>query len=257
MRDNPPMLPRFHAPRLDADRREATLDGDEGRHLTRVLRLGVGDDVAVFDGRGAEFRARVKAIARDSVHVELMERVTAAPEPRVSLTLVQGILKGVRMDDVVRDATMMGVRAVVPVMSAHVAVKASALERGKPAERWRRVALASAKQSRRATLPEVHDPRPLSEWLGAEHAGERLLFVEPSQASGEKPRSLREWLTRSAPVSASLIVGPEGGWAAEEIEAAIATGCTPVTLGGLTLRADAMAVVAISICRFVFESDST
>jgi 16S rRNA (uracil1498-N3)-methyltransferase len=253
MRDNPRMLPRFHAPGLDAGRREATLDGDEGRHLTRVMRLGVGDEVAVFNGHGVEFRARIEAVARDSVRLELIERVTAAPEPRIALTLVQAVLKGDRMDDVVRDATMMGVRAVVPVISAHLAVKASALERGKPAERWRRVALASAKQSRRATLPEVPDPRPFREWLASEHPGERLLFVEPSQPSVDKPGSLREWLTRPAPSSASLIVGPEGGWAAEEIEAAVAAGCTPVTLGGLTLRADAMAIVAISICRFVFE----
>jgi 16S rRNA (uracil1498-N3)-methyltransferase len=253
MRDNPRMLPRFHAPRLDAGRRQATLDGDEGRHLTRVMRLGVGDEVAVFDGRGVEFRARVEVVTGDSVRVELIEQLTVPPEPRVPLTLVQGVLKGDRMDDVIRDATMMGVHAVVPVMSAHLAVKASALERGRPAERWRRIALASAKQSRRATLPEVYDPRPFRDWLASENAGERLVFVEPSQLSVGKPRSLREWLTRPAPVSASLIVGPEGGWAVEEVEAAVAAGCAPVTLGTLTLRADAMAVVAISICRFVFD----
>lgn len=247
------MLPRFHAPVLDVERGEATLGDDEGRHLSRVMRLGVGDEVAVFDGRGIEFRARVQAVARDGVRVELIERLVPAAEPRVALTLVQGILKGDRMDDVVRDATMMGVSAIVPVMSAHMAVKGAALERGKPAERWRRVTLASVKQSRRATLPEVHDPRPFDDWLASSRTGERLLFVEPSQPSVVTPRSLHDWLGGPLPANAAVIVGPEGGWAGEEIEAAVAAGCTPVTLGPLTLRADAVAIVAISICRFVFE----
>jgi 16S rRNA (uracil1498-N3)-methyltransferase len=276
------MLPRFHAPVVDPASREATLGDEEGRHLTRVMRLGVGDEVAVFDGRGREFRARVRAVARAGVTLDLLEPLPSAPEPRVPLTLVMGVLKGERMDAAVRDATMLGVRAIVPVVSAHVAVKAATLARSRPAERWRRVALASAKQCRRATLPDILDPQPLHEWLATPGPGERLLFVEPShvtpwdagQTSVAQPfraasesgaseaapastrRTLHDWLNRPAPQSASLIVGPEGGWATAEVEAAIAAGCTPVTLGALTLRADAVPVVAIGICRFVFERDA-
>lgn len=263
------MLPRFHAPRLDGVLPEATIDGDEARHLVRVLRLGVGDEVAVFDGHGVEYRGRVRALDRHAVHIELLERLPAVPGPLVPLTLVQSILKGDRMDDVVRDATMMGVTAIVPVVSSHVAVKASVLEGPRPAARWRRVVLASAKQSRRATLPEVHEPRAFREWLALPADGERLLFVEPGRdyvaqpfraaegarpdvAQPSAPASLHEWLNRPAPAGASLVVGPEGGWAQDEVEAAIAAGCTPVTLGALTLRADAVPVAAIAICRFVF-----
>jgi 16S rRNA (uracil1498-N3)-methyltransferase len=244
------MLPRFYVPDLDPQGREATIGEDEGRHLTRVMRLRAGDDVAIFDGKGHEFRARIQAASRHGVRVELLEPIAAAPEPRVALTLVQAVLKGDRMDDVVRDATMMGVSAVVPVMSAHLAVKASAIERSRPAERWRRVALASAKQCRRATLPSIDDVVPLREWLANPIEEVRFLFVEPS--SGVEAHPLRGWMDRPAPANAAVIVGPEGGWAPEEIHAAISRGCTPVSLGGLTLRADAVAVAAISICRFVF-----
>lgn len=251
------MLPRFHAPALDAARREATLGDDEGRHLTKVMRLGVGDEVAVFDGRGREYRARVRTVERHAVKVELLEALPAAVEPRVSLTLVQGILKGDGMDAVVRDATMLGVTAIVPVMTSHVSVKAAVLERGRPTERWRRVALASAKQCRRATLPDIAEPRPFREWLASRDPGERLLCVEPSyvsQAAGmPAPATLHEWLRRPEPARASLVVGPEGGWASDEVEAAIAAGCVPVSLGGLTLRADAVAVVGLAVARFVFD----
>jgi 16S rRNA (uracil1498-N3)-methyltransferase len=245
------MLPRFHAPTLDPDQPLASIAGDEARHLTKVMRLGPGSEVAVFDGRGREFRARVLSTAPGTVSVELLEPIQAAPEPAVRLTLVQAVLKGDRMDDVVRDATMMGVAEIVPVVSAHLAVKAEALERGKPAERWRRVALSSAKQCRRATLPVVHDPRPFRDWLSSDDQAARLLFIEPSTGAGGQ--SLREWLNRPAPRSAAVIVGPEGGWATEEIETAVQSGCVPVTLGGLTLRADAVPMVALSVCRFVFE----
>lgn len=267
------MLPRFHAPGLDPSRGDATIEEDEARHLTRVLRIGAAAEVAVFDGRGLEYRARVLTTGKDSVRVELIERLPAAPEARVALTLVQAVLKGERMDDVVRDATMMGVSAIVPVISSHVAVKTAVFQTGRPAARWRRVVLASAKQSRRATLPDVHEPCPFAEWLAIPASGERLLLVEPvhesaahainvAQAADESqapnvvdryaPASLRAWLGRPAPASASVIVGPEGGWSREEVESAIAAGCTPVTLGGLTLRADAVPIAAIAICRFVF-----
>jgi 16S rRNA (uracil1498-N3)-methyltransferase len=256
------MLPRFHAPELDADSRQATLSEDEGLHLTRVMRLGVGDDVAVFDGRGREFSARVASVTRDAVRVDLLEPLPPAPEAHTALTLVQVVLKGDRMDDVVRDATMMGVSEIVPVTSDHMAVKAQALERGRPAERWRRVALASAKQCRRATLPVIHDPAPFRAWLATAVQEARLLFVEPSAtksivqasraANDGEVDPLRMFMDRPAPRSAALIVGPEGGWSAEEVDAGIASGCTPVTLGGLTLRADAVPVVAISLVRFAF-----
>lgn len=245
------MLPRFHAPGLDAAARTATLPPDEARHLTRVLRLGVGDEVAVFDGGGREFRATVASVARDTVRVELVEPVSPPDEPRVPLTLVQAVLKGDGMDDVVRDATMLGVQSIVPVTSAHVAVHPRSLDGDRAVERWRRVALASAKQCRRATLPAIHKTVALDVWVRAATEDLRLLLVEPSAAC--QARSLREWIHAPVPRDAALIVGPEGGWDPREIADALSSGCVPVTLGPLTLRADAMALSALSIVNFVFE----
>ena len=93
------------------------LPRDEGEHLTRVLRLAVGDAVQVFDGRGHEFAAQVASVVRRDVRVRLLSRVEPAAEPRVVLTLVQAVLKGDKMDDIVRDAVMLGVTAIQPIVT--------------------------------------------------------------------------------------------------------------------------------------------
>ena len=242
------MLPRFYAPDLQADASLAALPADEARHLTRVLRLAPGDEIAIFDGRGHEFRARVAAAARDKVQIELLEPLEPVREARVPLTIVQAVLKGDGMDTVVRDGTMMGAAAIDPIVAARTIGPLHAIESGRAVERWSRVAVSSAKQCRRATVPAVGRVRSLEEWLALGGAGLRLILVEPSVSSGTE-QSLH-FLEAHAPAALSLVVGPEGGWTAEERQLAEAGGCIPVTLGALTLRADAVAVAAIAMARF-------
>lgn len=237
------MLPRFFVPDLDPAGGEARLPADEARHLTRVMRLVAGDEVAVFDGRGHEFRARVLDAVREVVRVELVERLTPAPEAHIPFTLVQAILKGDKMDDVVRDATMMGVAAIEPIVSARTIAKRQSVER------WERVAVSSAKQCRRAVVPRIGHTKPLAEWLAETPCELKLLLVEPAAAGGAET-SMRVLLDRAAPASVAVIVGPEGGWTTEEREAMVTAGCVAVALGGLTLRADAVPLAAIAIVRF-------
>lgn len=244
-------LPRFLVPDLDPARQDATLPADEAEHLTRVLRARAGDEIAVFDGRGREFSARVKSASRRNVSIELLESMSPAEEGAVPLTLAQAVLKGDKMDHVVRDAVMLGAARIVPLVTEHIAVRLSTIEAGKPAERWSRVALASTKQCGRATLAVVDDPLTLPAFLASSPAALNLLFVEPS--AGDGAISLRSFIEKPAPSSVALIVGPEGGWSEQEQHAAVAAGCVPVTLGNLTLRADAVAVAAIAVVRFLWE----
>ena len=247
-------LPRFLAPSLDPDSREVTLPADEARHLTRVLRLASGARVAVFDGKGREFIATVSTASRDRVTLRLEEAVERFPGPRVSITLAQAILKGDKMDDVVRDATMIGADEIVPVLSEHISVKPAVIARGKPEERWTRVAIASAKQCGRATVPTVDAPVTLGSWLGGLPKDEtlRLILVEPT-ISDPRVRALREFINTPPPPRVAILVGPEGGWSTRELDAALAAGCMPVRLGRLTLRADAVALVALSALTTIWE----
>jgi 16S rRNA (uracil1498-N3)-methyltransferase len=226
------------------------LPKEEAEHLIRVLRLGPGDTVAVFDGRGMEFLAKVVTAERRDVRVQVLSRVEPAAEAAVPITLVQAVLKGDKMDDIVRDAVMLGVAAIQPIVSARTEVTVAALTRGGRLDRWRRVALASVKQSRRAVIPDVRGPLTFESWLDEPQAAATLMLVEPGAASGAEPLSiLRE---QKIPSDAAIVVGPEGGWTDEEWAAAGQRGVRTVTLGHRTLRADAVPIAAISVLQFLW-----
>src|SRR4029077_14960966 len=106
---------RFFAPSLDIGDETVVLPKDEAEHLRRVLRVGVGDTVSVFDGRGHEYLARVASAIRRDVRLQLISRVEPAAEPSVPMTLVQAVLKADKMDEIVRDAVMLGVSAIQPI----------------------------------------------------------------------------------------------------------------------------------------------
>ncbi len=258
---------RFFAPSLDPGDETVALPRDEGEHLTRVLRLGVGETVSVFDGRGHEFLARVVAAARRDVQVQLLSRLEPARESAVSIVLAQAVLKQDKMDDVVRDAVMLGVSAVQPLVTRRTEVTAAALVRGARLDRWRRVALASAKQSRRAVLPEIRTPLTLESYLAEPPLSLRLMLVEPAaeraggageagEAGGnggfavESMRVLREL---QQPADVALLVGPEGGWTDGEVLLGAGAGARLLSLGHLTLRADAVPVAAISVLQVLWD----
>jgi 16S rRNA (uracil1498-N3)-methyltransferase len=240
-----PMPPRFYAPGLSDGSPAVDLPRDEAEHLSRVLRLRVGDLVQVFDGRGHEYRGKVHQLGRASATVTIEGEVTPAPEPSVRLTLVQAVPKGDAMDRIVRDATMLGVAAILPLVSARAEVSVRRLEASGRVDRWQRIAVASAKQCGRAVVPAVLQPETLEGCFGRVEATHRFLLAEPGLLQVDSV-GVRRLSADPAPASALLIVGPEGGWTAAEVELARHAACTPLTLGPRTLRADAAAAVAIT-----------
>ena len=247
--------PRFFAPAA-ADAIDGVFDlpRDEAHHASRVMRLAGGDEIVVFDGRGREWRARIETAVRDRVRVRLLEALTPGSEPRVPIVLFHAVLKGDHMDVVVRDATMMGAAVIQPIVTAHTITRASGGAAGKLRERWVRVAVASAKQCRRAVVPDVARPLPLDEALGSlappAPAEMRVVLAEPTTGAAARPPAA---VAGDTPARALIAVGPEGGWAQEEIAQLVAAGFQPVTLGALTLRADAAALVAISAFRALWQ----
>lgn len=228
-----------------------SLPRDEGQHLTKVLRLGVGDTVAVFDGRGREFLGRVASATGREVRVQLISRVEPATESGVAITLGQAVLKGDKMDEIVRDAVMLGVAAIQPIVTKRTEITVAALMKGARLDRWRRVALASVKQSRRAILPEIRMPLTFETLLDEPASPLRVMLVEPAASAEVEPISVL--MKEPAPSDVLLFVGPEGGWTEPEWSAAAASGVRLMTLGPRTLRADAVPVAAISVLQFIFE----
>lgn len=242
------MPPRFYVPTASTTGSVVILPDDEAAHLIHVLRLKSGDPIGVFDGRGHEWSACVTHISKSQARVQLEQAITPIAEPGVAVTLAVAVLKGDKMDDVVRDAVMLGVTRVVALISERIEIAPRLIERGQRVERWRRIAVASAKQCGRSVIPDVERPIRVIEAVSAPTAAPRIMLVEPG-AGAMASRTFRD-LPRAQ--EAILFIGPEGGWATGEVEAAAAAGVQFATLGALTLRADAAPIVAITALRTVW-----
>ena len=212
------MQPRFYAPDAHEPGQIVTLMVDEAAHLTRVLRLREGHAVRAFDGRGLEFDAVVEHTARTDVRLRLGPARAPAAERQIAVTLAQAVLKGDKMDGVVRDAAMIGVAAVQPFVCTRSETTLAALSRGRRRERWERIAVASVKQCGRAVVPRVLETctlAALKQMLAMDVApGQAFMLVEPETAA--TPASLGE-VPPDPPRAAAVVVGPEGGWTSDEI----------------------------------------
>src|SRR6478735_4560734 len=130
--------PRFHVPGVDATAARIELPEEEAEHLVRVLRLGVGDEVDVFDGRGGMWRAEIVDAGKRSAAVRTLQPLEPAPELEVSITLVLSVLKGDKLDEVIRDAVMLGVASIQPVIAERSEISAAAIVKGHRIQRWQR-----------------------------------------------------------------------------------------------------------------------
>ncbi len=240
---------RVLVPDASAPGEQLALPPDEAAHVSRVLRLVAGDTLRVFNGRGGEWTATITEGARSSVTVALTAVATPAREPRVRYTVALALLKGDGTDEAIRDAVMMGAALVRPFAAAHGEVSLTAALRGHRLERWRRVAVASAKQCGRAVVPEVVAPVAFNA-IAAAAAELRLLLVEPSASSATVTMA-----DVPAPASVTVAVGPEGGWSPDELALAGREGWVLTSLGGRTLRATSAALAALAACQAVWRDD--
>ena len=248
-------LHRFYAARLPAPGSDFRLSPEEGRHLARVLRLRTGARVLVFDGRGRQHEATVTGDDPRNPALRVGAPVAAAPEPVVSVTLGMTLLRGRKLDTVIRDATTLGVAAIVPLLAHRTRPGGEAPAEGRLAARWRAIAVAAAKLCGRAVVPDIHPPVAFQRFV--EDTGEqvvRLLLVEPSAAGTDAAPARTHALRREPrPAGAALAIGPEGGWTDEELRAAERAGFAPLTLGRCTLRAETAPIAALAILRFAWD----
>lgn len=257
---------RFFAPpesfRAHGDARLVTLGPEETRHLRDVLRLKGGDEVFIFDGEGHEYqgivagseRAVKRVGQRDSAAtLEVREQVAPwRPESPLELSLGVALLKGEKFDLVVQKATELGVIRIVPLMTkrADVRWRHTESETGQRTMRWQRLALEAAKQCGRARVPTIETAQPLATIIAPESpAGTRLLFAE---RDGQSMSVLMEHSDAPRAARVMALIGPEGGWDDEELEAAKEAGWMIITLGGRTLRAETAAMVVAALLQHRF-----
>ncbi|MFH2007452.1 MAG: 16S rRNA (uracil(1498)-N(3))-methyltransferase [bacterium] len=220
-----------------------TLTDDTDHYVRRVLRLGVGDDLVLFDGAGLEVDAQVLAVGEQGLELRLGERRRIAAPAGPSVTLLVAELKGDKTDWVVQKTTELGIDRIAVVSTQRSVPRPDEAGRRKRHQRRCRVAQEACRQCGRAYLPEVAELQPLETALAGAGPGGRLLLAEVAGARGLG--SALESV--EAPGAITLLVGPEGGLTAEEQEAAGRHGFHAVSLGSRTLRAETAAIAAVTL----------
>jgi len=242
-------MPDFRAffPPAAAAPAEIRLSPEESHHLVAVNRCGRGDPVVVFDGRGAEWICECVDPGKDAAVLRVKETRRAAPRP-CEITLAQSLPKGSTMDEIVRQATELGVAAIVPLQSERTQVHLDPERAGKKIEKWRSTAIEAAKQCGNPWLPEISAVQTFAAFT-AGGGGELKVVASLHAGAASLKKVLAGFRTRHGrmPQSAVWLIGPEGDFSPAEMTAAVMAGFAPVSLGPLVLRCDTAAVCAVSV----------
>lgn len=254
-------MPQFFIAPDDIQKKSFRLVGPEAFHVTKVLRYGLGQSLALFDGKGGRFEGVIERIDADGTVVGALTATVKADDARatVRLHLYLGLLKASHWDYALEKAVELGVASIVPLLTPRTVVLLHEVDRAKSkAERWARVVMAAAKQCGRAELPPVREATQFRDAVrAAKDKGLILLAYEGMKGSVAAERlklTLREADQKRGAESLDvhLFIGPEGGFSEEEIELAEAEGAVVFGMGPRTLRAETAAAAAVTLVQYEF-----
>jgi len=239
-------MPRFYIPHPHIEKGLLKIEGDEVKHVRKVLRLKAGDEVLVFDGLGKEFEGTIVEEGRSSVMVKIQRILSPKGDSPLEVTLAQSLLKGEKMDYLIQKATELGVKEIIPFLSSRSVPLLEKPGRLKRHHRWGKIAIEASKQCGRGMVPKIEPLQDYSDMLRAASTDQlRLILWE---RDGIK---LKEVLERSGErTKVFFVVGPEGGFSQDEVEEAKGGGFVAVTLGRRILRAETASLCFLSILQF-------
>lgn len=231
-------LPRFYCREALAPGAHIDLPEPVARHAVRVLRLPPGAAMVLFDGRGGEYEAHIQRIERERVVAELGAWRDVERESRLSVTLVQAVQAGDKMDFTIQKAVELGIKDIVPVDSRRSVIRLSGERAGKRVAHWQGVAAAACEQCGRNQVPNVAPLEKLENWLvKPAHEGLRLMLMPDAENT----------LASLPPVeNVQLLIGAEGGLDPQEVIAARQAGFQAVRLGPRVLRTETAGLAALA-----------
>ncbi len=232
-------MPRIFLPAAEVHDGRLSIKGEKARYLSAVLRCRPGDDLTIYDDDGNAYSSKISAVGSREVKVELIERIDRNTDSPLHITLLQGLLKGEKMDFVVQKATELGVQEIVPVVTER-----SQLRETRKVPRWARIAEEASRQSGRNSVPLIHQTTDFGALLPALPAS-GIIFWE--QGGHNLAAALKQC---KAGGGISLFTGPEGGFSEKEIASASEKGFLVATLGRRILRAETAAITAVAITQF-------
>ena len=233
---------RIFLPPEDLTSDIVSITGDQARHLALVLRAKPSDMISVLNGNGYEYECRIVSVHKKEIKAEVVSKAPYSAESPISVTIVQGISKGERMDIAIQKSTELGAVRIVPVITERTQVKHT----GKT-ERWRKIALSAAQQSGRGKIPAIDEPTALEEFLASITPGSSgIIFFEEN-----RERNLKQILNDFKGIKElTVLIGPEGGFTKEEVAAAIEKGFVEASLGPRILRTETAPITALSIIQY-------
>lgn len=223
---------------------------EDAHHILHVLRLGAGDPVTLCDGEGKDYLCRIEAAAEDGVRCRLQSIQTACGEPRVQITLFQGLTKGDKMEWIIEKGVEAGICSFVPLeLSRCVSRPDDKKITGKLA-RWNKISRAAAKQCQRGRIPQVEKPLRLEEAIRRFASFDLVLVCYEEQ----KDNSLRNILQTlpAPPEKVAVLIGPEGGLEGIEVEKCIEAGARIVGLGPRILRTETAGMITAALVLYEF-----
>ncbi|HDY98951.1 MAG TPA: 16S rRNA (uracil(1498)-N(3))-methyltransferase [Pseudomonas sabulinigri] len=219
---------------------EQTLTGDVAHYIARVLRLGPGAPVQIFNGSGQEWPGEVVAAGKREVVVKLQAPVEGMPESPLHTHLGQTMSRGDRMDWAIQKAVELGVNQITPLLTERCEVKLQGERADKRQAHWQQVAVSACEQCGRSVVPVIHPPVALQDWMASLTSDLKLvLHHRTEQDLDQLPH----------PTSLALLIGPEGGLSADEIQQAEAAGFIAARFGPRVLRTETAPVVALSMAQ--------
>jgi len=235
-----------------------SITGEQARYLSLVVRSRPGDGLLLFDGLGFKYECTIISVHKKEVLAELMKKSPYSVESPVSISLAQGLPKTDKMDLIVQKTTELGVKKIFPLITERSQVRHT----GKT-ERWRKIAQAASQQSGRDRIPEIGDPVTFKDFLEQHNTSPakgyrdavkgikrssriHLIFSEHRESS-----SLKQVLGGLKCITdITILVGPEGGFAKEEVDAASERGFVPISLGPRILRTETAPIAAVSVIQY-------
>jgi len=229
-----------------------TITGTDVVHIVKVLRLRAGDLITVLNGRGKIYEAMLEEISRDEVTCAVLREETVVDEPGLKLTLVQGLPKGDKMDFIIQKATELGVSRIIPLACERAVVKLTGDKQQRRHDRWQRIALEAAKQSRRPDVPEIAALATWEDVLAGISENTMALIPWEMEKTTSLKKALIDYEKSGSLNELYIFIGPEGGFTAAEVSMACSHGVKPVTLGPRILRTETagLAVMAMILYQF-------
>ncbi|MGA6828366.1 16S rRNA (uracil(1498)-N(3))-methyltransferase [Nitrospira sp. NS4] len=237
-------MPIFFLPAHAITPPSITVPRDLLAHLRDSLRVEAGDEIIFADGQGTRYRTEITHSSKQGLTGRILDTFHEPAGQAPAVILGQALLKGEKMDWVIQKATELGVSRIVPLQSRNTIVQLRPERVEAQLARWQRIALEAAQQSEQWRVPAIAHPQPMMEFCtGPSAESVRLLLAE--RRDGQSLRTVP--LPTSANASIVALVGPEGGWTAEEMGLAERSGWLAVTLGQKILRAETAAIVTVGI----------